>query len=116
MADKQIPPSPRQVAPTPAGGKTGNQLSGKDELPILSRRNFLKASGVAAAGAIGLASARCGAPEPDHTLPNATVSKISIAQQYPAVLYTPTELLAHSYMMGDGIRDKYLRDPNRIIG
>jgi gluconate 2-dehydrogenase gamma chain len=91
MAEKKNSPSSKPAARNTAGGKAANQESGKDELPILSRRNFLKASGVAAAGAIGLAAAGCGAPEPEHTLPNATVSKIPIAQQYPAVPYTPTE-------------------------
>ena len=47
--------------------------------------------------------------------PNVFVTGAALYPQNPGM--NPTgHLLAHSYMMGDGILDKYLRDPNRIIG
>lgn len=55
----------------------------------LSRRSFLKASGVVVTGAIAVTAVSCGENTPTHTLPNAPAARVPLADQYPAVPYPP---------------------------
>lgn len=61
-------------------------LPANGDKPSLSRRNFLKASGVVVTGVIATS---CGEEPPAHTLPNAPAARVPLAQQYPAVPYPP---------------------------
>lgn len=68
-----------------------NEHPESEQLPApgLSRRTFLKATGVAVTGAVGASVAGCGSPAPPHTLPGAVAPRVPMAQQYPAVPYPP---------------------------
>ena len=64
--------------------------SGKGKSGVVSRRDFLKAVGVAAAGAVGASAASCEVVAPQVFEPETfTTDRVPIAFQYPAVPYTP---------------------------
>jgi len=58
----------------------------------LSRRDFLRASGVVVTGAIAATATSCGEGEVDHTLPNAPTTRVPLPAQYPAVPYPPATI------------------------
>lgn len=59
----------------------------------LSRRDFLRASGVVVTGAaIAATATSCGEGEVDHTLPNAPAERVPLPAQYPAVPYPPATI------------------------
>ena len=59
---------------------------------VVSRRDFLKAVGVAAAGVVGASAAGCEVVAPQVFEPEAfTRDRVPISVQYPAVPYTPAQ-------------------------
>lgn len=59
----------------------------------LSRRDFLRASGVVVTGAaIAATATSCGEGESTHTLPNAPAARVALPEQYPGVPYPPATI------------------------
>jgi gluconate 2-dehydrogenase gamma chain len=87
---------PKEVShelPQNENGSNGTTPTNPDEIevrPVLSRRDFLKAMGITAAGLTTLSAASCEviSPTRGHTAPY-TVDRVPVHVQYPAVPYTP---------------------------
>jgi gluconate 2-dehydrogenase gamma chain len=81
---------PHEKAPIQGNGTNGHTPPDDTGVPVLSRRDFLKAMGLTAAGLAGISAASsCSVISPNrHTRPF-TVDRVPVHVQYPAVPYTP---------------------------